>query len=129
MIKQQDVLNYIDQLPKDSPEFFQVYTKIHDRYWDIRNPDEFQEKAILLQHLANRQTDWEMMTIGIVAEQLLNLVYQKGGQASLNFLIEDLTVYVHMYTDPKDIDLMSEKIAAIYENLLNQAKKPGQGVH
>lgn len=127
-MKISDIIEYIERLDKSLPEFFEIYAAVSDKYWNVENPDEFQQKAIMLHNLAERGEDWHVHSIATIAEGFFNLIEEKNGMLRFHFTVEDLPVFITMCTSPTEMD---EVINQIEKTIMGATakRKPGEEMH
>jgi len=103
------ILDQIKKLDKKSEEFFEVYKAIAEKYWDFDEPDDYQKAAKLLNMIAERGDEDQVVVCVKLFEALFKVV-EKGGAMTGEFVIGEKPFHFRIFDNPESLDKLTKSI-------------------
>lgn len=100
-MKAAEILKAIESLDKTSEDFFNVYSAISEKYWDVDVSDPALKARKLMHHLSNthEDLDWMVEITMMVANNLFKMVEEQHPAVHGSFGVKDKEYHFDFYTD------------------------------
>lgn len=89
--------NEILELDTASEEFYQIHTALNQKYFNFKNPDDYQAAAMVLNLTLHRGDDWLVQVLAGFANHLFEIVEKNTPAAHGSFEVSGKTFLYDIY--------------------------------
>jgi hypothetical protein len=97
-------LNDILKMDSDSQEYFEIYQKIVEKYWDIKNPNDYQLAAKTLAMFGEKYNPEQVIVAAKIVLELFEMHQEKKTAMTGHVVFEKDQYYFDIYTSEVEKD-------------------------